>query len=181
MNGFENEKSEKIKKEPWDSSTEKARILKLEDFGNPETIEENIKPCRTAKNRFEAAQILKNIISNSPILTNKSGTKARINLNTIGKMVSSEAVRSSINQEAHYLAVANLDKIFMNSIEPWKFELNPNKNNQGLKERKYSYAPLEYCNSILIVKFTIKSYQDENLMDKIYSIEAMDIYLEKIN
>jgi len=172
-------KESTVKKEPWDSSTEKARYLKIEDFGTPDEVHEMAKPLRTASNRPEATRILKEIIKTNSILISKSKTKARIASTSIGKLVSNEAERSSFSKEAHYLAVANIDKLFINSIEPWKFELNPNKNNQGLKERKFLYAPFKYGRNILIVKFTVKSYQNETLLNKIYSIEAMDICMEK--
>jgi hypothetical protein len=67
---------------------------------------------------------------------------------------------------AHYL--------FKNAIEPWKFELNPGKNNDGIKERHYLYAPMGYGKEIIIIKFTVKEYLDENLKNKLYSIEAID-------
>ena len=169
----------KVRKETWDSSTEKARCLKIKDFGAADEVYEMAKPVRTAGNRPEAERILREIIKMNPVLTSKSGAKARIASQSIGKLVSSEAERTSFNKEAHYLAVANIDKLFINAIEPWKFELNPHKNNQGLKERKFLYAPFQYDGDIFIVKFTVKSYQDETLLDKIYSIEAINTCMEK--
>jgi hypothetical protein len=168
-------------KEPWDSSSEKAKKLKVGDFGTLGDVREMAKPARTAGNRLEATKILKEIVKAMPVLTSRSGTKARIISKSIGKLVSSKAERASFSKEAHYLAVANLDKLFTNSIEPWKFELSPNKNNQGLKERKFLYAPFEFSGDIFIVKFTVKSYQEKTLSDKLYSLEAMDVCIEKNN
>jgi hypothetical protein len=162
--------------EPWNSSTEKARELKLKDFGSLEDVRKMAKPIRTARNRYEAAIILKEIIKKGP-LTSKSGLTARIPGKSIGKIISSVAVRSSGNEKVHYLAVANIDKLFSNAIEPWKFELNPGKNNQDLKERKYLYAPIEYNAQIMPVKFTVKVYEDESLGNKLYSIEAISTKL----
>jgi hypothetical protein len=62
----------------------------------------------------------------------------------VGKLVSAVAVRASFSPEAHYLAAANIDKLFSNAIEPWFFELNPDKNNEGLLTRRYLFAPMEY-------------------------------------
>jgi hypothetical protein len=59
-------------------------------------------------------------------------------------------------------------------IEPWKFELNPAKNNDGLKERHYLYAPLEYEGYFVIVKITVKEYINECLENNLYSIEVID-------
>jgi hypothetical protein len=165
-------------KEPWDSSTDKAKILKIENFGTPEIAEKTAKPVRFAQDRRVAVEILKEIIKVMPVLTSKSGTRARISSKSVGKLVSGDAVKASFDEKAHFLAVANLDRLFINAIEPWKFELNPNKNNQGLKERKYLYAPLVYDGRIIPVKFTVKSYQNDDLMEKIYSIEAINVSLE---
>ena len=108
-----------MKKEPWDSSTEKAKNLLLDDFGAFNEVQEMAKPERTATNRHEAV-------------------------------------------------------IILNSIEPWKFELNPSKNNDGLKERHYLYSPLEYEGSIMLVKITVKEYINDRLENNLYSIEVID-------
>jgi hypothetical protein len=167
-----------VAKEPWDSSSEKAKSLKVEDFGTPETVEETAKPIRFVWDRRAAVDVLKEIIKVTPVLTSKSETRARISSKSAGKLVSSDAVKASFDEKAHFLAVANLDRLFVNAIEPWKFELNPNKNNQGLKERKYLYAPLIYDGKVIPVKFTVKSFQNNDLMDKIYSIEAINVSLK---
>ena len=167
-----------MKKEPWDSSSEKAKTLKIEDFGTPEEVREMAKPIRTAKNRYEAAIILKEITDKGP-LTNKNGLVVTLSSDSRGKIVSSKALNTSYGQKAHFLAVANLDKLFFNSIEPWKYELNPNKNNNELKDRRYLYAPLEFDKKIMPVKITVKEYKDESLGKRLYSIEAIDVEMKE--
>ena len=162
-----------LKKEPWDSSTEKAKSLSLEDFGAFDEVGEMAKPRRVAGNRQEAAIILKEIAQKG-VLTNKMGLKARLSGKAIGKIVSNQAMNTSFRPEVHYLAAANLDYLFKNSIEPWQFELNPNKNNDGLKERHCLYAPLEYEGAIVWVKITVKEYVSDGLENKLYSIEVID-------
>jgi len=166
-----------VKKEPWDSSSEKAKTLKIDDFGTPDEVRKMAKPIRTASNRREATEILKEIIKHSPY-TSKSGLTARVPGKIIGKMVSSEAVNASFLPEAHYLAVANIDRLFSNAIEPWFFELNPNKNNDGLKARRYLFAPMDFNERIVVVKFTVKEYINSELGKKMYSIEAIDTVKE---
>jgi len=166
-----------VKKEQWDSSNTKAKILTSDDFGTPESVREQAHTIRTASNRFEATKILKEIIKYGPY-TSKSGLTARIPGKSIGKMVSSEAVNASFCMEAHYLAVANIDKLFPNAIEPWSFELNLAKNNDGLKARHYLYAPMSFNERIVVVKFTVKEYINPDLANKMYSIEAVDTNLE---
>jgi len=170
-------KDGKLGKKPWDSSTEKAKTLKIEDFGKPEEVREMAKPIRTAQNRYEATQILKEIAAKGP-LTNKNGLTVTLSSDSRGKIVSSKALNTSYGQKAHFLAVANLDKLFFNSIEPWEYELNPNKNNDDLKARRYLYAPLEFDNKIIPVKITVKEYKDESLGKRLYSIEAIDVEIK---
>ena len=128
---------------------------------------------RTAQNRREATQILREIMKHGP-LTSKSGLTARIPGKSIGKIVSSEAANASFSQEAHYLAVANIDKLFSNAVEPWAFELNPNKNNDGLKTRRYLYTIMPYKEKIVVVQFTIKEYINETIANKLSSIAVID-------
>ena len=167
------DKEGNVRQEPWDSSSEKAKTLKIEDFGTLESVREQARTVRTASNRYEATQILKKIIERGPY-TSKSGLTARIPGKSIGKLVSSEAVNASFCQGAHYLAVANIDKLFPNAIEPWGFELNPSKNNDGLKNRHYLYAPMIFHERIVVVKFTVKEYINTDLANKMYSIEVID-------
>jgi len=129
-------------------------------------------PVRKARDRREATAILKEIAGSSPF-TSRSGLTARLQRRTVGKLVSSVAVHSSFSPEAHYLAAANIDRLFSNAIEPWLFKLNPNKNNEGLKARRYLFAPMEYRGRIAIVKITVKEYHMAE--SRLYSIEAFDL------
>jgi hypothetical protein len=92
--------------------------------------------------------------------------------------VSSKALNTSYGKMAHFHVVANIDKLFFNAIEPWKFELNPNKNNTDLDTRMYLYAPCKYDDRIFPVKITVKEYKDQNLGKRLYSVEAIDFDLE---
>ena len=165
-----------MKKEPWDSSSEKAKTLKIEDFGTPDEVQEMAKPVRTATNRQEAVKILKEIAARGP-LVNKSRLTVTLSSDSRGKIVSNKALNTSYGQKAHFLAVANLDKLFFSSIEPWEYELNPNKNNDELKARRYLYAPIEFENKIIPVKMTVKEYKDTTLGKRLYSVEAIDVML----
>jgi len=129
-------------------------------------------PIREARDRRQATTILKDIAELGSF-TSKSGLTARLRRRSVGKLVSSVAVHSSFSPEAHYLAAANIDKFFSNAIEPWLFELNPNKNNEGLKSRRYLFAPMEYQGRIEVVKITVKEYHKAE--NNIYSIEALEL------
>jgi len=119
---------------------------------------------------------LREIASGNPF-TSLSGLSARLPRRSIGKIVSNAAVNASFCPEAHYLAAANIDRLFANAVEPWEFELNPNKENAGLKARRYLYAPMQYEGKIVAAKITVKEYTDADLLNKLYSIEAIDVDL----
>lgn len=61
---------------------------------------------------------------------------------------------------------------------PKKFALNLNKDNTGLKARRYLFAPMEYNGKITVVKITVKEYEGADLQNKIYSIEAVNVDLK---
>jgi hypothetical protein len=88
--------------------------------------------------------------------------------------LSGPAVADSISRAAHLLSAANLDKLFTNAIEPWPFELNPDKHNENVKEVHRLYAPLEYSGKIIPVKITVKEMKSKTEGKRIYSIEAID-------
>jgi hypothetical protein len=166
--------------EKWNSSTDKAKLLNVEDFGTPQEVQEMATPSRTAADRQEAARILKEIAAQGP-LVNKTGFSAALSSDSRGKIVSSKALNTSYGQKAHFLAVANLDKLFFHAIEPWEFELNPGKNNDDLANRRYLYAPLKFDTKIIPVKITVKEYKDTTLGKRIYSVEAIDVELRQKN
>jgi len=175
---------EPYQKEPWDSSSEKAKTLKIEDFGTPEEVREMAKPIRYVKSRSEAENALENIISGNGAvkrsaieLKSKSGISAFLRRSSIGKLVSG-IQEKGIPKEALWQAAANIDKLFTHSIEPWRFELNPHKNNDGLKDRRILYAPMEYAERILPVKLTVKEFLDRSVNAKIYSIETINFGLD---
>jgi hypothetical protein len=108
--------------EKWDSSNYRGKQLKSDDFGSPGEVRKMAKPIRIANDRRETAKILKKIVQNGPMVS-KSGLIARLSTKTIGKIVSNQALNTSFAPNAHYLAAANLDYLFTNAIEPWRFEL----------------------------------------------------------
>jgi len=174
-----------LKKLAWDSSTWIAKTLKIEDFGTLNEVLDMARPIREAKSRAEAVSALEAIISNNGAvkqsfveLKSKCGVSALLRRSSIGKLVSG-VQEKGMPKEALRQAAANIDKLFENSIEPWKFELNPNKNNDGLKNRRILYAPMEYAKSILPVKLTVKEYFDPLAAMKLYSIETIDFDLNK--
>jgi len=48
-----------------------------------------------------------------------------------------------------------------------------------LQDRKYLYAPMEHNGRIVPVKLTVKEYKDIKTQMRLYSIEAIDVDLDK--
>jgi hypothetical protein len=163
-------------KEPWDSSSEKAKELKISNFGTPEEVKEMAKMPRTVKTKEETITILKEIATMGD-LTSKSSLVVSLSRNSIDKILNDLAIKKSFNLLSHWQAAANIDKLFSNAIEPWEFWLNPLKNNEHLKNRRYLFAPMEYNGRILPVKFTVKEYKQEGAKKRLYSIEVIDVDL----
>ncbi|MCL2193823.1 MAG: hypothetical protein FWB78_10570 [Treponema sp.] len=131
---------------------------------------------RTAKNRKEAVEILKQIAKGGS-LKNGSRLTATLSGKSIDEIVSGQAMQQSFDSAVHWCAAANVDILFSNAIEPWEFELNPGKNNENLKSRRYLYAPMGFAGRILPVKLTLKEYKQEGLDKRLYSMEAINVDL----
>jgi hypothetical protein len=172
-------------KEPWNSIDEKAKSLKIEDFGTYEDVQKMSKPLRMVRSRPEARKALENIITvNGTVkqsaieLKNKYGITAMLRRSSIGKLVSG-IQKGEMPEEALWLAAANVDKLFENAIEPWLFELSQKKNNDGIRERRILYSPIEFEGRIIPVKITVKVYLDPLAEAKLYAVEAINIDLDK--
>ena len=163
-------------KELWDSSSEKAKELKISDFGTTEEVLDMAKIPRMAETKNETIAILKKIATTGDF-TSRSGIVVSLSGKSIEKIVSDQAIHKSFDVQAHWQAAANIDKLFSNAIEPWKFKLNPEKNNENLKDRRYLYTPMEYKGRILPVKLTVKEYKQEGVNNRLYSLEVIDVDL----
>ena len=163
------------KKEHWGSSDQKAKELKLSDFGTPEEVREMAKMPLVVNSFLEARKILEGFV-NKP-MTSKSGLSATISKKSIKEILSGEAAGKSFDPIAHLKAAGNVEKLYSNAIEKWEFGLDPNKNNDSLKDRKYLYSPMEHKGRIVPVKLTVKEYKDIRTEKRLYSIEAIDVSL----
>jgi hypothetical protein len=160
-------------KEKWDSSDEKAKELTIEMFGTPEEVREMAKPIRTARNYDDVKKILFALLDQP--MESKSGLIGTISKNSIKEMLSGRAEKESFAFEAHLQAAANVDKLFSYAIEPWEFELHPEKHNENLKAIHRLYSPMEYQGRIVPVKITVKEMLNQHEGKRIYSIKAIDV------
>jgi hypothetical protein len=159
-----------------ENSTDRAKTLEIEDFGTPEEVQEMAKTSRTTNSYNEARSMLRELVGKP--LNSRAGIKATISNNSIDKILSGTAVDKSVDREAHFLAAANLEHLFFNAIEPFKFSFSPDKHNENFREILRLYAPMAYKNRIIPVKFTIREMLNEKEGVRIYSLEAIDFSLE---
>jgi len=78
-----------MKKEPWDSSTKKAKSLKISDFGTPDEVRSMAKMSLTAASFIEARTILLSFVD-KPMIS-KSGLYATISKKSIKEILSGKA------------------------------------------------------------------------------------------
>ena len=163
--------------EASEESTRQAHELTLEMFGSTEEIPEMAAMKRRACSYDEARAFLRELTGKS--LLSKSGLEATISNKSIDKILSGKALDKSINREAHFMAVANLEKLFSNAIEPFRFPLNPEKRNENYREVRRLYAPMAFAMQIIPVKFTVMIMRNEKEGKRIYSLEAINVDLGK--
>ena len=140
-------------------------------FGDWEYIA-NAYPSVTAKERSDVKEIIK-ALKNKVLRSEAEGVEATFNHRGLGKISSDGAVQKSIRNgfsvEEHFTAVANIEKLFTNSIKT-------NERDDDNKE----LAAIEHFSSLLVlnnqpalVTFLVKV--TNNAGRKIYSIELMEM------
>jgi hypothetical protein len=159
------------------NSTKQAHELTLDMFGTLQEVMEMAKTELEASTREEARGILLKLV-NKP-LKSKTGIAATVSRKSIEKILSGKSTDKSYDLNAHFLAAANLEKLFSYAIEPFKFPLNPDKSNENYKEVKRLYALMNFKERIIPVKFTVMVMLNEKEGKRIYSLEAIDVDLYK--
>ena len=161
-----------MRKEPWDSSSEKAKELEISDFGTLEEVRQMAKMPLIVYSFTETHEVLEGIVDK--VLTSKSGLSATISKNSIDEILSGEASKKSFDLKVHLKAAANIEKLYSNAIEKWEFKLDPNKKNASLQDRKYLYSPMEHDGKIIPVKLTVKVFKNDKDGKRLYSLEAIN-------
>jgi len=158
-------------------STEQAHELTLDMFGPLNKVLEMARMEREADTRKKARYILMGLVNK--LLKSKTGITATISKKSTEKILSGKSTDKSFDAKAHFLASANLEKLFSNAIEPFKFPLDPDKNNENYQEIKRLYAPMNFKGRIIPIKFTVTVMLNEKEGKRIYSLEVIDVDLEK--
>jgi hypothetical protein len=164
-------------KKDWDSSDEVANLLKPSDFGPPDRLKKISRMDRFPKSYAEAREIMSGFVG-QPFVS-VSGLHSTLSRNSIEKILSNTSGKDVHNLKSHLMAAGNLDKLYTNAIEPWEFELNPNKHNENITSVHRLYAPMEYEGQTAIVKITVKEMKNPKDGNRIYSIKALNVFLNK--
>jgi hypothetical protein len=171
--GLPVKKDSKVAKEPWNSSSTKAKTLKIADFGMPHDVINMAAMPILAKTKDEAKPLMEAIQAKGTMMNkNNPHLQAALPKTSINKILNNKAKNQSFNEAAHILAAANIDRLFFYAIEPWKFELDPRKQNAQLKDRRFLYAPMAFKGKIIPVKLTVLEYQNKDT--NLYSLEAIE-------
>ena len=165
-----------LDKEPWDSSDLKANELLLSMFENIESF------CEMPKkvNYFYEARVILSELVNKPLIST-NGLVAYISKNSAKELLCGAAVNNSFEKQAHLIGIANIEQLFSNAIEPWDFNLNPEKSNEGLKAIRRLYSPMFYNDRIILIKLTVKEMKNKNEGNRLYSLKAINTDLKKNN
>jgi hypothetical protein len=166
------------RKEHWGGSDEKAKKLTLPMFGPPEEVREKAEMPIEAKSYTHVRGIIMEVAGKP--LKSKSGLTATITRNSIDKLLSGKSVEGSFEKQAHLNAVINLPELFPNAIEPWEFGMNPGKSNAGINAIRRLYAPMCFKGRVIPVKITVKEMKNLKDGNRIYTVRALDVDLEKI-
>ena len=158
-------------------STAQAHELTLGMFGALDEVRKMAEMECKAHSYDEARIILKKLID-KPLIS-RSGIEATLSNKSVDKILSGKAMDKSFNKEAHFLATANLEKLFSNAIEPFKFPFIPDKSNENYYEVKRMYAPMLFDERIVPIKFTVMVMLNQQEGKRIYSLEVIDADLDK--
>jgi hypothetical protein len=90
-----------------------------------------------------------------------------------------KSVEGSFEKQAHLNAAVNLPELFPNAIEPWEFGLNPEKSNDSINAIRRLYAPMCFKGKVIPVKITVKEMKNPKDGNRIYTLRAIDVDLEK--
>lgn len=161
----------------WDVSDDLARTLQAADFGRPDLVMVMAHMDRQPKSYAQAREILTTLVDR-PMVSN-SGLHATLSKNSIEEILSGTSGSASYDLKAHLLAAGNIDQLYANAIEPWKFEMNPHKDNSNMVGIHRLFAPMEYNGNIIVVKITVKEMKNPKDGNRIYTIKALDVFLKE--
>ena len=118
-------------KKDLEDSDKAAYSLRITDFGSTDQVRNMAHMDRKPETYAKVREILSSLVGYQ--MVSRSGLHATISKKSIEKILSGKSIEDSHNFKTHLLAAGNIDKLYRNSIEPWTFEMNSNKNNDSIQ------------------------------------------------
>lgn len=138
-------------------------------FGDWEAVA-NATLRNTATSYAKARELVSGLIGRE--LESADGIKAALSRASLDKIFSGKAVGKSVSVKAHLAAAANIEQLFLASVE-----LKTDKGNRaGIKKMHRLFAPFLFEGQTLVAKLSVKEFEREaEGGNRLYTIEAMEI------
>lgn len=99
--------------------------------------------------------------------------RATLARNSLDKMLSASAVTQSESPREHAMAVANLDRLFADSVEGWsKTDKNKSPEISAVHRR---FAPLRIGHEARLAKITVLEHTNPIQPNSLYSVESIEV------
>lgn len=108
-----------------------------------------------------------------PLENKETGITAVVSRGSLGKMLSKSSWKNSTSPQAHYMAVANLDKLFPLAIE--RIGRADRAGDTNIASIHHFDAPMPYDGQVLRVKMLVKETTDPNSNNPLYTVSAVDV------
>jgi len=118
--------------------------------------------------RRAAAEFLR-----QPITNVETGLSAVVSKGSLDKMLSQSAVGNSVSPQAHAMAVANLDRLFM--LATRRLERADNANNPNIRAIHHFDVPMPFDGEVLRVKMLVKEMAQADQASPLYTVAAVEI------
>ncbi|MDR3418508.1 MAG: hypothetical protein P4L83_20250 [Nevskia sp.] len=110
---------------------------------------------------------------NQPSRNLETGVVATVSSGSLGKMLSTSAVRQSISPQAHMMAVANLDRLFPIALR--KLTREDRGGNTNIGAIHHFEVPMPFGQDILRVKILAKEMRIRSQGARLYTVSAVEI------
>jgi len=129
---------------------------------------------RYARGSDQAKAAAKHFIR-QPLTNSETGIIAEVSGGCLGKMLSKIAVDSSISQQAHHQAIANVDKLFALATRRRKRKATQERDIGRIAWLHHFDVPMPFDGEVLRVKMLVKEMTDKRLPNPLYTLSAVAI------
>lgn len=123
----------------------------------------------------EQAKAARSEIVGKSLVNQESGLAATVSGESYRKMLSQSNWSRSVNAEAHYQALGNLDKLFPLAARMASRDGKGATDAGRLKKIHHFHVPMPFDGDVLRVKMLVKAFTDPAQGNRIYLVEAVEI------